>query len=42
MTNPAFDLYESKRVTAVSPADLLALAKPRVTALVITTTTNGL
>jgi protoheme IX farnesyltransferase len=42
MTNPAFDIYESKRVTAVSPADLVALAKPRVTALVITTTAGGL
>jgi protoheme IX farnesyltransferase len=42
MTNPAFDLYESKRVSTVAAADLVALAKPRVTALVITTTAGGL
>src|SRR5262245_63631313 len=42
MTTPAFDVYESKRVTSVAPADLVALAKPRITALVITTTAGGL
>src|SRR5262245_7470600 len=42
MTTPAFDLYESKRITSVAPVDLVALAKPRVTALVITTTAGGL
>jgi protoheme IX farnesyltransferase len=42
MTTPVIDdLYEHKRAS-VSPADLVALAKPRVTALVITTTAGGL
>ena len=43
MTNPAIgDLYESKREPGVALADLVALAKPRITALVITTTAGGL
>jgi protoheme IX farnesyltransferase len=42
MTTPAFDIYESKRASSVALADLVALAKPRVTALVITTTAGGL
>jgi protoheme IX farnesyltransferase len=42
MTTPALDVYEAKRASSVAVADLLALAKPRITALVITTTAGGL
>ncbi len=42
MTTPILDLYGSKRVSTIAFADLFALAKPRVTALVITTTAGGL
>src|SRR5205814_3929782 len=42
MTTPVLDVYASKRVTGVAPGDLVALTKPRVTALVITTTAGGL
>ncbi len=42
MTTPVLDVYESKRVSTVAWSDLLALAKPRVTALVIATTAGGL
>lgn len=42
MTTPVLDAYEPKRVTGVALGDLVALAKPRVTALVITTTAGGL
>jgi protoheme IX farnesyltransferase len=43
MTTPVIDdLYASKRVPGISLADLVALAKPRVTTLVIATTAGGL
>jgi protoheme IX farnesyltransferase len=42
MTQPALNLYESKRIPGIALSDLVALAKPRVTSLVITTTAGGL
>ncbi len=39
---PAVGLYETKSVPGVALADLVALAKPRITLLVITTTAGGL
>ncbi len=42
MTTPAVGVYDAKRVPGIALADLVALAKPRVTALVITTTAGGL
>jgi protoheme IX farnesyltransferase len=42
MTTPAVDVYESKPASSLALADLVALAKPRITALVITTTAGGL
>jgi len=43
MTTPVIDdLYASKREPSTSLGDLVALAKPRVTALVIATTAGGL
>jgi protoheme IX farnesyltransferase len=43
MTAPIVDdLYQSKREPTVALGDLIALAKPRVTALVIATTAGGL
>jgi protoheme IX farnesyltransferase len=42
MTTPVLEVYEAKRVSTVALRDLLALAKPRITALVITTTAGGL
>jgi protoheme IX farnesyltransferase len=40
MTTPLVDVYEPKRV-AVAMSDLLALAKPRITTLVLITTAGG-
>jgi protoheme IX farnesyltransferase len=40
VTTPVIDVYQSKQSVALG--DLVALAKPRVTALVITTTAGGL
>jgi protoheme IX farnesyltransferase len=40
MTTPLVDAYEPKRV-AVAMSDLIALAKPRITALVLITTAGG-
>ena len=44
MTIPVFELFEEqpKRVAAVLLRDLIALAKPRITTLVIVTTAGGL
>jgi heme o synthase len=41
MTTPLVDAYEPKRVGSVAASDLLALAKPRITALVLITTAGG-
>jgi heme o synthase len=41
MTTPLVDAYEQKREGTIAIADLLALAKPRITALVLITTAGG-
>ena len=41
MTTPLIDAYEQKREGTVAIADLIALAKPRITALVLITTAGG-
>jgi len=41
MTNPVLEVYD-KPVTTIAVRDLVALAKPRITLLVITTTAGGL
>jgi protoheme IX farnesyltransferase len=41
MTTPLVDAYEPKRVATVALGDLIALAKPRITALVLITTAGG-
>jgi protoheme IX farnesyltransferase len=42
MTAPVLEVYEPKRASTIAFRDLVALAKPRITALVITTTAGGL
>ncbi|HKQ68101.1 MAG TPA: heme o synthase [Polyangiaceae bacterium] len=42
MTAPALGVFEPKPISAIALSDLVALAKPRITALVITTTAGGL
>ena len=41
MTTPLVDAYEQKREGTIAIADLIALAKPRITALVLITTAGG-
>ena len=41
MTSPLVDTFEQKRVASVAFGDLIALAKPRITALVVITTAGG-
>jgi len=41
MTTPLVDAYEQKPIGSVAFADLLALAKPRITLLVVITTAGG-
>jgi protoheme IX farnesyltransferase len=41
MTTPLVDAFEPKRVGTVAITDLVALAKPRITALVLITTAGG-
>ena len=41
MTTPLVDAYEQKREGSIALADLVALAKPRITALVLITTAGG-
>src|SRR6185503_3592759 len=41
MTTPLVDAFDPKRVGTVALADLVALAKPRITALVLITTAGG-
>jgi len=41
MTTPVLEVYE-KPITTIALRDFVTLAKPRITALVITTTAGGL
>jgi protoheme IX farnesyltransferase len=41
MTTPLVDAYEQKPIGSVALADMLALAKPRITLLVVITTAGG-
>jgi heme o synthase len=41
MTTPLVDAYDQKREGTIALADLIALAKPRITALVLITTAGG-